>query len=91
MPETQVRIRPGRLGDQLLHHERLQQIPHAIPPAKPVGTRQVGENRRESAVEQVRLGRFDKPFGGAAVPGGQSSNQEEPFKHGEVVGDGIPV
>ena len=41
--------------------------------------------------EQMRFGRFDKPFGGVAVPGGQASHQEEPFKHSQGVGDGLPV
>ena len=49
-------------------------MPHAVPMVEPIGRGQVGEGRRQSAVEQMDLRRFDEPFGRVAVPRGQASH-----------------
>ena len=60
-------------------------MPHAVSMVEPIGRSQVGEGRRQPAIEQMDLRCLDEPFGRVAVPRGQAAHQKEPFEHGDVV------
>ena len=66
-------------------------MPHAVPMVEPIGRSQIGEGRRQPAIEQVDLRCFDESFGRVAVPRGQASHQKEPFEYGDVVLYSPPV
>ena len=91
VPEPQVGVGPGRLGDELLNDERFEKTAHCGPVAKPVGARPFRKSRGESGIREMNLGRPHESFAGGPVPGQQAPDEEHALQHFQVVRHRFPT